>query len=120
LSIALTVAAYKWFVPQFEASGRASDLLAMLNWVDAVLAQFVLVETDEGSHSRLSVELPVTPWSDVMKWMSKAQMICFKEKMEALRDALSDAYDEDLPEDACNLLNKQFGDDFKIPAKPDT
>jgi hypothetical protein len=120
LSIALTVAAYRWFVPQFEASGRASDLLAMLNWVDAVLAQFALVETDEGLHSRLSVELPVTPWSDVMRWMSKAQMICFKEKLEVLRDALSDAYDEDLPEDACKLLNKQFGDDFEIPAKADT
>lgn len=121
LSIALTVAAKEWFSPRFETSGKATDLLALLDWVEAMLSRFNNTYTDdEGWHKRLKVTLPVTPNNDLMAGMTKGQMTTFKEKLEALRDALSDAYDEELPEDACKLLNKQFGDDFKIPEKADT
>lgn len=120
LSIALTVAAKSWFSPRFETSGKATDLLAMLDWVQAMLSRFSDTYTDEGWHQRLKVNLPVTPNNDLMAGMTKGQMTTLKEKLEALRDALSDAYDEELPEDACKLLNKQFGDDFKIPEKADT
>lgn len=120
LSIALTVAAYKWFKPCKGTEGTDLDLLAMLDWVDAILDQFSSSWTDEGIHERLKVELPVTPYSDLMSWMTKTQMETFKRKLESLRDALSDAYDEDLPEDACKLLNKQFGDDFNVPEKSAT
>jgi predicted nucleotidyltransferase len=120
LSIALTVAARSWFQPYFETSGKPGDLIAMLNWVKALLSHFELCFTDEGLHDRLKVKLPVTPYVDLMEWKTKTQMATFKQKLEALRDALSDAYDEELPEDACKLLNKQFGDDFKIPEKSET
>lgn len=120
LSIALTVAAKLWFKPYMETSGKPSDLLAMLDWVKAMLAQFQWSMTDEGLHERLKVALPVTPSTDLMAWMTKAQMEAFKLKLENLRDALQDAYDEDLPEDACKLLKKQFGDDFKVPEKAAT
>ena len=102
-------------------SGKPGDLIAMLNWVKAMLGAFEYSYTaDDGLHSRLKVVLPVTPNCDLMEWMSKAQMETFKVKLENLRDALQEAYDEDLPEDACKVLNKQFGDDFKVPAKADT
>jgi Second Messenger Oligonucleotide or Dinucleotide Synthetase domain len=120
ISIALTLAAKYWFKPYFEISGSPGDLIAMLGWVKAMLAQFQWESTDEGLHERLKVFLPVTPYNDVMAGMTKTQMAKFKEKLEKLRDALSDAYDEALPEDACKLLNKQFGDDFKVPEKKDT
>ena len=120
LSIALTVAAKLWFKPYFETSGKPGDLLAMLDWVKAMLGQFQWSNTDEGFHERLKVALPVTPYTDLMAWMTKAQMETFKLKLEQLRDALQDTYDEDLPEDACKLLNKQFGDDFKVPEKAAT
>lgn len=121
LSIALTVAAKEWFVPRIETSGNPTDLLALLDWVEAMLSRFNLTHTNEGGwHNRLAVTLPVVPNNDLMEGMTKGQMTTFKEKLEALRDALSDAYDEELPEDACKLLNKQFGDDFKIPDKADT
>ncbi len=120
LSIALTVAAKSWFKPYFEISGKPGDLIAMMDWVKAMLAQFQWDSTDEGLHERLKVVLPVTPYTDVMAGMTKTQMAAFKEKLEGLRDALSDAYDEDLPEDACKLLNWQFGDDFKVPEKQET
>lgn len=117
LSIALTVAAKMWFRPHIETSGKPCDLLAMLGWIEAMLAQFHWSNTDEGLHERLKVLLPVTPYGDLMAWMTKGQMATFHLKIESLRDALQAAYDEDLPEDACTLLNKQFGDDFKIPEK---
>ena len=120
LSIALTVAAMLWFKPYMETSGKRCDLLAMLYWVKAMRAQFQWSNTDEGLHERLKVALPVTPHGDLMAWMTKAQMERFQLKLEGLRDALQDAYTEDLPEDACKRLNKQFGDDFKIPEKAAT
>lgn len=121
LSIALTVAAKEWFRPRFETSGKPTDLLALLDWIKVVLSRFGNVYTnDDGWHERLKVSLPVTPYNDLMAWMTKGQMSTFKEKLEGLRDALSDAYDEDLPEDACKLLTKQFGEDFRIPEKAET
>ncbi len=121
LSISLTVAAMEWFQPRFEPSGRSADLLAMINWVETILSHFVYAFTDkDGLHERLKVMLPVTPHNDTMGWMSEAQMTAFKEKLEALLDALNEAYDEDLPEDACKILNRQFGEDFKVPEKAAT
>lgn len=119
-SIALTVAALHWFKPRMESSGRPGDLLAMLDWVSAILSNFTYASTEEGVHERLQVTLPVQPRNDLMAGMTKAQMAAFKSKLEALRDALRKAYGEDLPEDACKLLNKQFGDDFKVPEKSET
>lgn len=121
LSIALTVAALYWFKPNLGISGKPVDLLAMLDWVKAILGQFTYdYHQDEGMHLRLKVALPVEPYSDLMAKRTAAQMKNFKEKLEALRDALQKAYDEDLPEDACKHLKKQFGDDFKVPEKSET
>lgn len=120
LSIALTLAAQKWFKPHFEMSGKAGDLQAMLNWVDAILNQFHWTSADGSNHQRLSVTLPVTPYSDLMGWMTEGQMSTVMSKFEVLRDSLQEALDEDLPEDACKVLNNQFGDDFTVPEKAAT
>lgn len=121
LSIALTVAALHWFKPNFGTSGKPIDLQAMLNWVEVMLRQFTNeYSQDEGIHLRLKVALPVEPYNDLMAKRTGAQMKTFKEKLESLRDALIKAFDEDLPEDACKHLKKQFGDDFKVPEKSET
>lgn len=121
LSIALTVAALHWFKPNLSTSGKPVDLLAMLNWVEAMLGQFTYeFHQDDGMHKRLKVMLPVAPYSDLMAKRTAAQMKNFREKLESLRDALRDSYNEELPEDACKLLKKQFGDDFKVPEKSET
>lgn len=120
LSIALTIAAMQWFKPRFEASGKPSDLIALFDWVSAILNQFQGAVTDEGYHERLKVYLPVTPGGDLMESMTKLQMETLQAKLTALQEALDEAYNEDLPEDACKLLNKQFGDDFKVPEKAET
>lgn len=120
LSIALTLAAYKWFTPIKTTNGTYLDLLAMLDWTKAILANFELCYTDDGLHSRLKVVLPVTPGVDIMGWMTKGQMATFKSALEGLRNALDSAYDETLPEAACQILAKHFGSDFPIPVKSQT
>jgi hypothetical protein len=121
VSIALTVAALYWFKPSFAASGKPTDLVAMYNWVQAILNQFESHwNLDDGFFSRLKVTSPVTPGGDLMAKMTNGQMETFKAKLEALRDALKKAYDEELPEVACEVLQKQFGDDFKVPEKSET
>lgn len=121
LSIALTVAAYHWFQPYTTTSGTYIDIVAMLNWANAILAQFRWSAVgDEGVHERLSVLLPVTPGVDLMEWMTRAQMEACKTALERLRDDLEAAYDETLPEAACKMLAKQFGPDFPIPEKSET
>jgi hypothetical protein len=121
LSIALTVAALKWFRPNFGTSGKPVDLLAMLDWVQTMLDNFTSEYREDGGwHMRLKVSLPVEPCNDLMGKRTAAQMKDFKERLESLRDALQEAYDEELPEDACKALKKQFGDDFKIPKKAET
>lgn len=121
LSIALTVAAREWFQPNFSTAGKPLDLLAMLDWTNAMLSRFESVFTlEDGLYSRLKIQLPVTPYGDLMERMTKGQMENFHERLQALRDALEAAESEDLPEDACKILTKQFGDDFKVPEKPQT
>ena len=115
------MAALQWFKPNFAISGKPVDLLAMLDWVNTMLGQFTdEYRDDDGLHPRLKIFLPVAPYSDLMAMRTATQMKNFEEKLEALRDALQKAYDEDLPEDACKHLKKQFGDDFKVPEKSET
>jgi hypothetical protein len=121
LSIALTVAARDWFQPNFSTAGKPLDLLAMLDWTEAMLDSFESVyTTEDGIHSRLKVLLPVEPYGDLMAGMTKVQMDNFMERLQSLREALIAAESEDLPEDACKILNKQFGEDFRVPEKPET
>lgn len=120
LSIALTVAAMHWFKPRFEVSGKASDLLALLDLAKEMVNQFRGTSSTEGWHHRLSVMLPVTPFNDLMECMTKTQMTKLKVKLETLHNALEEAYDESLPEEACKMMRNQFGGDFPIPEKAQT
>ena len=120
LSIALTVAAMHWFKPRFEVSGKAADLLALLDLVKEMLNQFRGTSSNDGWHDRLSVMLPVVPFNDLTECMTNTQMTTLKVKLETLRNALEDAYDESLPEEACKIMQKEFGSDFPIPDKSQT
>ncbi len=120
LSIAITVAAYKWFQPKRGVTGTYLDLEALLAFVTAMLSEVTWQSTDEGLHQRLSVPLLVTPYGDLTAKMSKAQMENFLGALENLQTALADALDDPVPEDACKLLAKQFGSAFPIPEKADT
>ena len=109
-----------WFKPRFEVSGKAADLLALLDLVKEMLNQFRGTSSNDGWHDRLSVMLPVVPFNDLTECMTNTQMTTLKAKLETLRNALEDAYDESLPEEACKIMQKEFGSDFPIPDKSQT
>jgi hypothetical protein len=120
LSIAITVAAYRWFQPKKAATGTYLDLEALLAFVESMLAEATWQMHDEGPHKRLSVPLLVTPYGDLTAKMSKTQMESFLTALQNFRDALVKAYNDPVPEDACKVLAGQFGTAFPIPEKADT
>ncbi len=120
LSIALTVAAYHWFQPNQELSGKYVDLAALKTLVVEMLNNFSTTFHDGEIVERLKVTLPVAPHSDLMSKLSNAQMKAFKQRLEKLRDELVAVQTDELTEDACKRLQGQFGDEFPVPEKKET
>lgn len=124
LSIALTVAAYRWLEPHQPFNDKSFDLIAMHTWTKKMLSQFSSVKTSEGTHLRLQVFLPVEPKVDLFKNMTKAQMGKFHSALSTLHSALTKAYDQATPEACLSLLSQQFGNDFpgseEVPALEST
>ena len=105
ISIALTCATYHWFAPA-KTGGEYSDLRAMLNLVNDMLDEFGIFS------GRLAVELPVTPYNNLLEGVTDNQMGSFKEKLTIFRDTLQSALDETSIKEACKQLRKQFGNEF--------
>lgn len=120
LSIALTAAAYHWFVPAKQLDGRYVDLVALRTLASDLLSKFEWCMHDDELVQRLQVPLPVTPYGDLMVNLTNAHMATFKDRLMKLRDELVAAEEEALPEDACARMQKQFGDDFPVPVKEQT
>lgn len=103
-SIALTVAALHWFRPNadrlFEDEDDATALLQLLN---AMLERF--------ENGRLTVALPIAPFTDLLETMTDKQMRDFELKLRALRDAIITAQTTEMP-DGVRELQAQFGTDF--------
>jgi len=124
LGIALTVATYHDLQPTYtdRVAGTADDLGALRTLVTAILARFRPVWSDDEQKvtRRLTVALPVEPWSDLCGRMTAKQMEQLEGKLQILRDALDNAAKEVDPVEACKTLRKVFGADFPIPDKGDT
>ena len=130
VGIGLTVVAYNWFSPQNILVDRLSnkyeynDLAALLALVNQVLLYFQSVYHDDEQAERLSIQLPVQPFDDPFLRMTNRHMKTFKEKLERLKIALEEAnhlaeVDMDVVA-ACEMLEKQFGQDFPIPEIKET
>lgn len=52
--------------------------------------------------------------------MTDGQMADFQEKLGNLLNAIEEAKQKVDPVEACEILQKQFGDDFKVPSREDT
>lgn len=121
--IALTVAAYHWFTPEFtdRFSGKMNDLLALKTLVRIMLDNFSYVSAWSSSR-RLVVKLPMEPGNDLFEKMTDAQMMTFEQKLADLYNNLSEADEKDAdPVTASQLLqDKAFGLDFPVPSKAQT
>lgn len=108
--IALTIAAYRWFQVSKQVTPYGNveydDLAALRELANAMLDRF---------QPRLQVTLPVSPHSDLCAMMSDSQIRDFKDRLQALSNALTAANTAADPFAACRELRKQFGNDFLQP-----
>ncbi|GAM14273.1 nucleotidyltransferase domain-containing protein [Mesobacillus selenatarsenatis] len=127
--IALTSCVYHWLdiqkdIDLFNGKVTYRDLDALISLIRSMISRFQTVYEVEGgelvSYPRINVELPVSPWPNLFELMTNKQMVTFKEKLECLLDALEEAKAKSDPTDACEILRKQFGDDFPVPPRPMT
>jgi cyclic GMP-AMP synthase DncV-like protein len=122
ISVALTVAAYRWFMPSIDLfSKKAVDSKALKNLVDTILANFQwTVDKDGQMVERLSISLPVAPHCDLLADVSQSDMATIKARLVTFASKLQQAIDEPLPETACAILVSQFGDEFPTPTPRQT
>lgn len=120
--IALTVAAYHWFeavstTDWSTQTVRYDDLEALRRLVRRMLSSFLLTWSENAKKhlSRLRIELPIAPRSDLCDNMSDASMAAFKERLESLLDALERAQSDADAAAACKRLQEHFGADFPVP-----
>lgn len=111
-SLVLTLCAVTWFKPKINASGAPNDLEAMSALTNGILGKFSEINHYEGAHERINIHLPVKPYDDLTRRMTKAQMTGFKSALTALHRALVDASGKADPEGAIQILATQFGEDF--------
>jgi hypothetical protein len=110
-SIALTVAACRWFAPYNDSlTGKMDDLMGLYYFVQNILSRFNIL-------GKLEIILPVEPFNNLNADMTDNQMSNFKERLEELFDALRDASNSEVEDEACEILKKQFGPDFPVPPK---
>lgn len=125
--IALTVAAYHWFLASkttdaFANTTKYDDLDALRGLVSVMLNLFTPVWNDEKREfvSRLRIGLPIDPFSDLCDNMTDASMSGFQDRLQKLLDALKRAQADVDPHTACKELCEHFGEDFPVPEKSDT
>jgi hypothetical protein len=122
ISVLLTIATFLWLTPQIDYfEKKPDDLAALIALLKRILAQFISSIDNHGSTvRRLVVRSPVVPREDLLAGTTDAQMATLYSKLEELRNALELAAQEPLPEKACAILAKQFGDEFPVPSPDET
>ncbi len=108
-SIGLTMAAYHWLEPDVDTQ---NDGEVLLDLIKTILSNF-------DYFGRLSINLPITPGSDLLKSVNDEDMATIKERFETLRDNLQSAVNEPDAHEASKTLRKSFGDDFPVVDKTD-
>lgn len=116
ISVALTVAAYHWFVPNIDIfQKKPLDAYALRALVHALMNQFQWTMHNGQLAERLSIESPVVTYPNLLANMSQSDMDTLKARLQTLASKLQQAIDEPRPEIACALLASQFGPDFPVP-----
>jgi hypothetical protein len=123
VSVLLTIAAYHWFAPQFEMfSDKSQDAKALRGLIEQMLGKFISPALDVNGQAYLGLQVrsPVVRFEDLLAGYSREAMVLLHARLQELRDALSGAEREPLPEKACRLLEAQFGEEFPTPSPDET
>ena len=123
--IGLSIFAVNSFIPTYSLDAvslekKYDDVTCLQKFVNSMINDFVPTYGEQNFYPRIKVMLPVEPYSDVYKLVSEKQMKKFKEKLESLYDALDEAIKMSDLHDATKLLQKYFGEDFKIVPQEET
>ena len=116
-SIGLTVMIKEQFVRSFSTEGARQDLQALIKTVGAILDAGYFHEEETGRY-RVRVDLPVQPYRDIFHNSSLDTGTQLYNKLKRLRDKLVEAEKLSDEREQCQILNKLFGDDFKVPDPP--
>ena len=116
-SIGLTVMAKRHLAPAFSTEGARDDLRALRATVEAILDAGYFIEDEEGKY-RVRVDLPVEPYRDIFEGSSLDTGTQLHNKLQRLREQLAKAEALSDERKQCEILNKLFGDDFKVPSPP--
>ena len=116
-SIGLVVMIKETFWPEFDAEGFRKDLEALLQTVSSMLDGGYFRAEANGQY-RVTVCLPKEPWRDIFSGSSLDTGTQFRNKLQRMRDSLSEAKDLDDEREQCKILNAIFGEDFVIPDPP--
>lgn len=127
-SIAITLIAQEKFEVSkkydiLEEKWIYDDLKAVINFVKSIQNLFRYEKTDNKGRDLYSIKYYI-PSSlnfednvELFRKMSDIQMTNFKNKIDNLVKKLENVEDEPDEIEQCKLLNKIFGDDFKVPEK---
>lgn len=108
-----------------EAKWYYDDLEALIGFAKKIQSLFTFTRiSDKGRVLyRIKYSLPSSlnfeSDTDVFKKMSDVYMTDFKDKIDKLISDLEEVKEEVDEVEQCKLLNKIFGDDFKVPEKKD-
>ena len=116
-SIGLTVMLKHEFIPKFSTEGARDDLTALYATVKAILDSIFFHEQWGGQY-RVRVNLPVEPYRDIFDGSSLNTGTQFHNKLDRLKDKLATVKESSDEHEQCEILNKLFGDDFKVPDPP--
>lgn len=116
-SIGLTVMVKNEFKPSFSAEGACQDLASLRATAEAILAAGYFAEEEDNKY-RIRVDLPVEPWRDIFDGSSLDTGTQLYNKLKYLREQLEKAEGLSDERQQCEILNKLFGDDFKVPDPP--
>ncbi len=122
--IGLTIITYDYLQATYsdDFDHHADDLEALRTLVRATLNRFWYKwdEAEQKSVRRLVVTLPVEPGNDLFERMTNCQMEDFEQRLKDLLEALDAAAVEVDPVDACERLQRVFGEAFPVPSQEET
>ena len=116
-SIGLTVMIKEQLRVSFSTEGARQDLQALRETVGAILDAGYFTEEQIGRY-RIHVDLPVEPRRDIFDGSSLDTGTQLYNKLKSLKEKLAEAEKLSDERKQCEILNKLFGDDFKVPDPP--
>ena len=116
-SIGLTVMMKQSFVISINQDGFADDLSSLRCTIEKILIAGYFRNMGNDRY-KVSVPLPVAPWTDIFSGSSEDTGTQFRNKLVNMKDKLIEAEGLENVREQSKILNNLFGDDFEIPNPP--